>query len=350
MTTTAAAPNRWLRLLGPRNISAVYLLIVMVVFAIIVIPNLFLQSTTLLSIVDNGTMTALLAVALTLPLATGVYDLSVGTLVAFSGVVTAVVQTGLGVPLPIAIAVSILAGLLSGLLIGLVNAFLVVRLRIFSLIATLGMNSVLIGLTTAVSGNRTIAGLSDEFKALVNTQVFGSITLGPVYLLIITIVLWFVLEHTPVGRYLYATGGNPDAARLAGVATARYVTLALVLCGGIAAFAGIVLAARTGGASLAGGPGFLLPAFAAAFLGATQFKNGRFNVWGTVLAVYTLETGSKILYLWTQAGWLSNIFYGLVLIVAVGIASSRGRRRPGIRRPGIRRRRAAPAEEAPAPA
>ncbi|WP_198971908.1 ABC transporter permease [Xylophilus sp. ASV27] len=330
---TFTTPNPWLGRLSPRNISAVYLLIFMVLFALAVIPDKFLHASTLPSIIDNVTMTALLAVALTLPLATGQYDLSVGTLVAFTGVVTAVIQTRLGLPIGLAIPLSIVAGVLTGAIVGAANAFLVVKLRIFSLIATLGMNSILIGLTAWVSNNRTIAGLDDGFKALVNTPVVGSITLGPVYLLLISIVLWFVLEHTPVGRYLYATGGNPDAARLAGVPTARYVTLALVLCGAIAAFAGIALAARAGGASGSGGPGFLLPAFAAAFLGATQFKGGRFNVWGTVLAVFTLETGSKILYLWLQQAWLTNIFYGFVLIVAVGVASSgalrRGKKKAG---------------------
>ncbi len=327
MTATAATQKQWLRRLSPRNISAVYLLTAMVLFAFIVIPDKFLHASTLPSIVDNVTMTALLAVALTLPLATGQYDLSVGSLVAFSGVVAAVIQTKLGLPMGVAIPASIAAGMLTGVVIGAANAFLVVRLRIFSLIATLGMNSILIGLTAWVSSNRTIAGLDDGFKALVNTSVIGSITLGPIYLLVIAVVLWFVLEHTPVGRYLYATGGNYEAARLAGVPTARYVTLALVLCGAIAAFAGIVLAARAGGASGSGGPGFLLPAFAAAFLGATQFKGGRFNVWGTVLAVFTLETGSKILYLWLQQAWITNVFYGFVLIVAVGVASSSALRR-----------------------
>lgn len=347
---TTSTPPQWLRRLGPRHISAVYLLTGMVLFALVVLPDRFLHASTLPSIIDNVTMTALLAVALTLPLATGQYDLSVGSLVAFSSVVTAVVQTRLGMPMGVAIPLSIGAGMLAGVVIGAANAFLVVRLRIFSLIATLGMNSTLVGLTAWVSNNRTIAGLDDGFKALVNTPVIGSITLGPVYLLVIAVVLWFVLEHTPLGRYLYATGGNQDAARLAGVPTARYVTLSLMLSGAIAAFAGIVLAARAGGASGSGGPGFMLPAFAAAFLGATQFKGGRFNVWGTVLAVFTLETGSKILYLWLQQAWITSIFYGLVLIVAVGVASSGAPGRDRKKRTEAAAGRATPAVECAAAA
>lgn len=342
MNTRPQRATSWLKKLGPRNISAVYLLVAEVVFALLVIPQLFLQPSTIIAILNNGTVVALLAVALTLPLATGVYDLSVGSTLALSGVVAGVLQTYFGLPLVFALV----AALAVGAAVGAINAFLVVKVRIASLIATLGMSTILIGLTVGVSGNQQVAGLGADFLAISGTQFLG-FSLGVYYLVAIAFVLYFVLEHTPAGRYLYATGGNPEAARLAGVPTSRYVALALILCGVLAAFAGIVQASTIGLASKDIGPQFLLPAFAAAFLGATQFKGGRFNVWGTILAVYTLATGAKILELWTQMFWLDDIFHGVVLIVAVGIASYAGSIRLGNwRGRGDRRARARDAAQA----
>lgn len=325
-----ASPQR--RLLGPRNISAAYLLVFEIGFAVLVIPDLFLQRSTFIAVLNNGTVVALVAIALTMPLATGVYDLSVGSTLALAGVVGGVLETQHGLSLPLAF----LAAMLTGACIGGINAFLVVRLKINSLIATLGMSTVLLGLTSGVSGNQQVAGLGQGFLRLAGSQFLG-LSWAVYYLAVLALVLYYVLEHTPTGRYLYATGGNPEAARLAGVATGRYVTLSLVLCSVIAAFAGVIQASIIGLASKDIGPQFLLPAFAAAFLGATQFKGGRFNVWGTVLAVYTLAAGVKVLELWTQKFWLNSIFHGVVLIVAVGIASYEGSMRLGSWRRRARR-------------
>lgn len=340
-TDTRARPARLRQRLGPRNISAVYLLVLEIAFAVLVIPHLFLQHSTFVAILNNGTVVALLAVALTIPLATGAYDLSVGSTLALAGVVAGWLQVEQGMGLGIAVV----GALLTGIVIGAVNAFLVVVVQVNSLIATLGTATILLGLTSAVSGNQQIAGLSQGFLDIGGRQVLG-LSLSVYYLAALALVLYFVLEHTPTGRYLYATGGNAEAARLAGVPTGRYTALSLVLCSTIAALAGVLQASIIGLASKDIGPQFLLPAFAAAFLGATQFKGGRFNVFGTVLAVYTLATGVKALELWTQQFWLNEVFHGFVLIVAVGIASYEGSVRLGSWR---RRsaRRGTPAENTP---
>lgn len=314
---------RW-RALQPRNISAAYLLLFEILFAAVMIPELFFQQSTFIAVLNSGTVVALVAVALTLPLATGVYDLSVGSTLAFSGVVAGWLQVEHGQSLPVAV----LASLATGAVIGLVNAFLIVRIKVNSLIATLGMSTILLGLTSGLSNNQQIAGLSRGFLDLAGRQFLG-LSMAVYYLAALGLLLYFVLEHTPAGRYLYATGGNAEAARLAGVPTGRYVALSLVGCSTIAAFAGVIQASIIGLASKDIGPQFLLPAFAAAFLGATQFKGGRFNVWGTILAVYTLGTGVKVLQLWTQKFWLEDVFNGAVLIIAVGVASYEGAARLG---------------------
>jgi ribose transport system permease protein len=130
-----------------------------------------------------------------------------------------------------------------------------------------------------------------------------------------------VLERTPLGRRIYATGGNIEAAKLAGVRTSVIIVGSLMVCGAVAALGGILLTARLGNADPTVGPSFLLPAFTAAFLGSTQFRRGRFNVWGTVLAVYVLAVGVKGLQLSGAPVWIPDAFNGAALILAVGMAA-----------------------------
>jgi ribose transport system permease protein len=141
------------------------------------------------------------------------------------------------------------------------------------------------------------------------------------------IVLWWLLEYTPVGRYLYSIGGNPQAARLAGVRVDRITTSAFALSGVVAAFAGVILAAELGSASPDIGVPYLLPAFSAVFLGATQVFPGRVNVPGTLIAIFLLATGVKGLQLAGAPSYISSLFNGAALIIAVALAARATRRR-----------------------
>jgi ribose transport system permease protein len=136
--------------------------------------------------------------------------------------------------------------------------------------------------------------------------------------------MYVVLEHTPVGRRLLATGSNLSAARLAGLRVRRIQTASLVFSGAVAGLAGVLLSAKIGAATTETGPGYLLAAIAALFLGETQIRS-RVNVWGTVLAVYLIGTGVKGLQLLGAAPWVNDFFNGCVLLLAVGLAA-RGRK------------------------
>jgi len=139
-------------------------------------------------------------------------------------------------------------------------------------------------------------------------------------MLVIAAIVWYVLERTPVGRRVYATGGNIEAARLAGVRVNLVIVGALVACGAIAACAGMLVSANLGTGDPTIGPAYMLPAFSAAFLGSTQFRSGRFNVWGTIVAVYVLATGVKGLQLAGAPIWIPDLFNGAALLLAVGMA------------------------------
>jgi ribose transport system permease protein len=145
-------------------------------------------------------------------------------------------------------------------------------------------------------------------------------------MLVLAAVIYIVIEYLPVGRYLYASGGNPLAARLAGVRVDRIVFGSLVASSLVAGFAGVVLAARIGTASPDIGPSYLLPAFSAVFLGSTQIKPGRVNVLGTLIAIYLLATGVKGLQLAGAPSYTNNLFNGAALIIAVALAARSARK------------------------
>jgi ribose transport system permease protein len=255
------------------------------------------------------------AIGLVIPLAAGVFDLAVGAEVGFGAILVAALLAKADVPIPLAILLTILGGAA----VGLVNGLLITVIRIDSFIATLGVSSVLLALITWISGGRQILGLSSGFQDLATKQILG-ITAPVWIMLVLALVAWYVLEKTPAGRRVYATGGNPEAARLAGVKTKRVVVLTLVACGVLTAVAGTLVSSRIATGDPSVGPSYLLPAFSAVFLGSTQFRGGRFNVWGTVVAAYVLAVGIKGLQLAGAPVWIPDLFNGLALLVAVGLA------------------------------
>ena len=224
---------------------------------------------------------------------------------------------------------SCLIALVACAAVGFLSGLLIVKFHVNSFIATLGMSQVLAAATLYISANKQITGVfSDTFLDFGRKEILG-IPVVVYYLVALALILWYVLECTPLGRHLFATGANPEAARLSGVRTGRLVWGSLVASAVVAGIAGIIYGAKIGSFSNTFGPPLLFPAFAAVFFGSTQFKS-RPNVWGTVLAVYTLAFGVKGLQLAFQEGvyWITPLFNGLALIVAVALASRRVGCRP----------------------
>jgi ribose transport system permease protein len=193
-----------------------------------------------------------------------------------------------------------------------------------SLVTTLGVSTVCLGLAELISGGNTLtAQWAQSFQNLGQGYV-GPFPAVALYVGVLATVMYVVLEHTPVGRRLLATGSNLSAARLAGLRVRRIQTASLVFSGAVAGLAGVLLSAKIGAATTETGPGYLLAAIAALFLGETQIRS-RVNVWGTVLAVYLIGTGVKGLQLLGAAPWVNDFFNGCVLLLAVGLAA-RGRK------------------------
>ena len=305
---------------GLDRYSGLYVLSVIVIVFGIWVPDTFLTVQTLKGIASQQAITAILALALLAPLAAGVFDLSVGSMLGFSVVLVCKFQAD-GINPTLAVILT----LLIGTLVGAVNGLIVVALHVDSFIATLGTSSIIGALIYWVSGNQQITtGISPHFINLGQGTLWG-IPLPVVYLAAVALTIGYLTEYRPFGRKLYATGGNELAARLSGVHTQRLVITSLLISGTIASLAGIIFAATIGSASLSAGPPFLLPAFAALFLGATQIHPGRANVLGTLVAVAVLGTGVKGLLLVGAKFWVSDLFNGIALIAAVALAVRRGR-------------------------
>jgi ribose/xylose/arabinose/galactoside ABC-type transport system permease subunit len=299
-----------------RNMSAVYLLVVMFVVFAIWIPNTFLTWGTWRSLISDQAITCLVAVAAVPAFAAGVFDLAIGTEVGVGAILVAWLLADRHASIPEAIVLS----LLGGGLVGVVNWALIARARIPSFIATLGMSSVLTAVILWVSGGTQILNLPAGFQSVGNTQIFGLQL--PVYIMLgVGIVVWYVLERTPVGRAVYAAGADPDGAALAGVRVSRMILCSAVACAVIAGLAGLLESSQLATGDPTVGPGFLLPAIAAVFLGSTQFRSGRMNVWGTVVAAYVIATGVKGLQLGGAPTWIPDLFDGAALLLAVGLAA-----------------------------
>ena len=235
--------------LGLDRFSGIYVWVAIIVLFAIWIPDTFMTEGNFRIIAGDQAITAMLAIGLIVPLAAGVFDLSIAGVMGFS-VAMVSYQLSKGISAPIAIITT----LLCGALIGAVNGFVVVKLHVDSFIATLGMSSILLAGTYWVTDGKQITeGFTDGFLDL-GSKPFLGLPLPFFYMIAVAAVMYVILEKTPLGRYLYATGGNRQAARLAGLRVERIMFGALVTSATVAALTGVILAAKLGTAAPDIGP------------------------------------------------------------------------------------------------
>lgn len=259
-----------------------------------------------------------------IPLTSGDFDLSGASTLTMSCMLIAVLNVNLGWP----IVPVILVALASGVVIGAINAFFVVYFRIHSLIVTLGVGTFVNGLILWVSNSQTISGVSMGLVEWVIINRFLGIPLAFFYALILAVILWYVLEYTIPGRKLLFVGRGREVSRLNGINVDRVRAASFVTSGLVSAFAGVLYAGMTGSADPLSGLNLLLPAFAAAFLGATTISPGRFNAFGAVISVYFLVTGITGLTMLGADAYVQNLFYGGALVVAVSLSQLVRNRQP----------------------
>lgn len=279
-------------------------------------PDSFLQVQNFTSIFNSQAVLVVLTCSLVVTLTSSEYDLSAASVLSLSAMLVAVLNTQQGVPIGWAIVIALLAGLV----VGAINGVLVILVGVESIIATLGMGSLVSGITLWISHSNLVSGISNTLVELVIVPRFFGISLGFVYAVIIVATLWFVLTYTPVGRQLLFVGRGRRIARLSGLPVGKLRFGALMAGSFLAAIAGVLYAGTSASADPNSGDSFMLPAFAAAFLGSTAIVPGRFNAWGSFAAVYFLVTGIYGLSLMGIQVFIQNLFYGGALIIAVALS------------------------------
>lgn len=329
-TTKSASPSSQPNRRGFRpdlradSLSGVYLGAVLIVVFVLWLPETFATATNARTVLAGSAITGIIALGATVGLISGAFDVSIAANMSFAISFVGWLQSSHHVNALLAVLLT----LASGALVGTVNAFVITRLKVEPVIATLGMSSLLAAFAYWVAGGQTITeGISSSFTKF-GTGKYLTVPLPVFYLAGVSLVLWYLLGYTPLGRYLYAAGANPAAARLAGLSVVRLQWTALVISGILSSFAGIVLTMQLGASSFGAGDSYLLPAYAAAFLGSTQIKPGRFNVLGTLVALYLLAIGVKGLQLrYPSLPWIADLFQGLALIIAVALGVIARRKR-----------------------
>jgi ribose transport system permease protein len=260
----------------------------------------------------------IIAGGLTLAVVIGELDLSIGFAASLHGILVTgfIVHDKLPIPLAIFIVLAL------GALIGLVNGFIVTKMKVNSVIATLGVGTIITGLAFAYSaGVPIVAGVPEAFLQLSLGRWLFGIPNNIVVMVFVLGILWVLVERTSIGQEIQAVGGNPAAARLAGINVDRIKTLGFVISGMCAALTGILLASRLGSGTTSAADSYLLTAFAAVFLGSATLRDGEFHVLGTLVGALIIAFGFNGLNIFGAPTFSQYVFQGAILIIAVGLSS-----------------------------
>ncbi len=287
--------------------------LLIIIFFSVKSPDLFPTSRNLGSLLGTQTALFILAMAALLPAMTGDLDLSLGWAGAFAAMVMAVLNTQHGWPIVPAAILAIVIGAGCGVL----NGFLVVKFKTEPFIMTLGTGAIFQGFVLWVSDSNTVTNVSKGLSTWTLQTKVWVIPIQFFYVLALMLVIWWVAEHTPLGVRMLFVGKSRDVAKLSGIKSDRIRFGAFVVAGTIAAFAAVVFVGNSGSMSPVSFSPFLLPAYAAVFLGATTIRPGRFNPIGTMIAVLFLATGVQGLRILGADDYTQFLFYGVTLVVAV---------------------------------
>jgi ribose transport system permease protein len=293
------------------------LLAMIVVFSMLS-PRAFPTVNNFTNVLNQASLAVIIAGGLTLAVIIGELDLSIGMAASLHGILV----TGLIVQnqLPIPIAIAIVLGV--GALVGLVNGLIVTKLRVNSVIGTLGVGTILTGLAFAYSsGVPIVAGVPEAFLQISLGRWLFGIPNNIVIMGLVVGTLWVVVERTPIGQEIQAVGGNAAAARLAGINVDRIKILGFVISGICAALTGVLLASRLGSGTTSAGDSYLLTAFAAVFLGSATLRDGEFHVLGTLVGALIIAIGFNGLNIFGAPTFSQYVFQGSILILAVAMSS-----------------------------
>ncbi len=293
-------------------------LVLMVIVFSILSPRAFPTVNNFVNVLNQASLAMIIAGGLTMAVIVGELDLSVGYAASLHGVLVTglIVKNQLPIPLAILIVIAL------GAAVGFVNGLIVTKLKVNSVIATLGVGTILVGLSFAYSaGVPIVSGVPEAFLQLALGRWLAGIPNPIIVMALVLGSLWVLVERTPIGQEIQAVGGNPVAARLAGIQVDRIKILGFVLSGACAALTGVLLASRLGSGTTNAADAYLLTAFAAVFLGSATLRDGEFHILGTFIGTLIIVLGFNGLNIFGAPTFSQFVFQGAILIVAVGLAS-----------------------------
>lgn len=306
-----------------RRYGVVLVWIAVLIFFSALRPATFATASNFTTLFSSQVPLGVLSLALLIPLYAGDYDLSVASVLTFSGIFAAVLNAQHGVPIWLAILLAILIGMA----FGAINGIICVGVGIDPFIVTLGTGTFINGLTLWISKSTPISGVSQSLVNWIVVKRLAGLSYEFFYLVAIAIVVWYVFDYTPLGRRILIVGKGREVARLSGIKVKKIRVVSFVFAGGISALAGLIYVGTSGSADPTAGTSLLLPAFAAVFLGSTTLVPGKFNPWGTLVAVYFLTTGIEGLSLIGVSTFVQQLFYGGALVIAVVLSRISRRRK-----------------------
>lgn len=290
--------------------KAILALIALCILISIVSPR-FLTVSNISNVLTQVSVNAIIAIGMTFVILTGGIDLSVGSILAICGAVSAVIVKSTGsIFLAVTIPIIIGAG------IGLFNGFFISKCRLQAFVATLATMTIFRGLTYVYTNGNPVSSLTNTYNNIANTKI-GIIPLPVIFTIIITIIAYYFLNKTRFGRHLYAVGGNEDSARLSGIKTIKIKTIVYVVCGAAAGLSGIIATSRIGSASPNAGAGFELDAIASVVIGGTSLLGGEGSVIGTIIGALIIGVLNNGLNLLNVSPFYQQIVKGVVILLAV---------------------------------
>lgn len=292
-------------------------LLIMVVAFTIRAPAAFFTLANFLNILNQSSLTAIIAAGLTMTLVVGQFDLSIGYNASFAGLIVVGFIARDGFPLLAGLAMV----LLIGTAIGTVNGLLVTKARINAVIATLGVGTTLTGFGFAYSRFPIAEGVPTGFTQIALGEWIPRVPNPIVIMLAVLGILWVILNKTDLGQKLQAVGSNAEAARLSGIRIDRVKIFAFATAGLCSSMTGALLSSTLGSGTLAAADGYLLDAFAAVFLGSATLRDGEFHIAGTLVGVLIIEVGFNGLSIFGAPTYFQPIFKGAILVLAVGLST-----------------------------
>ncbi|WP_035294441.1 ribose ABC transporter permease [Clostridium sp. KNHs214] len=280
--------------------------------AIAIIEPRFLSVSNIRNVFTQVSVNAILAIGMTFVILTGGIDLSVGSILAISGAVAAVIIKSTG-----NVFLAVVAALALGAVVGLVNGIIISRGKIQAFIATLATMTIFRGVTYVFTNGKPISGLGKSFGFIGNGRLLDQIPVPVIFTIVVFVIAFYILSQTRYGRYLYALGGNEDSARLSGINTIKIKNMVYVISGIAAALSGIIVTSRIGSASPNAGSGFELDAIAAVVLGGTSLAGGEGTVTGTIIGALIIGVLNNGLNLMNVSPFYQSIVKGIVILLAV---------------------------------